>query len=61
MLLYSCVVIRLCIDVSYMFLRIQRRDKTNLKYRTQEENTRTKDNVKREQRQKTTLTPLKPE
>ena len=53
MLLYSCVVIRLCIDVTYMFLihlrihanshvikegqKIQRRDKTNLKYRTQEE------------------------
>ena len=40
--------------------KIQRRDKTNLKYRTQEENTRNKDNNKREQRQKTTLTPLKP-
>ena len=76
MLLYSCVVIRLCIDVPYMFLihlrihanshvikegqKIQRRDKTNLKYRTQGENTRKKDNNKREQRQKTTLTPLKP-
>jgi len=75
MLFYSCVVIRLCIDVSYMFLihlrihtnshiikegqRIQKRDKTNLKYRRQEENTRNKDN-KREQREKTTLTPLKP-
>ena len=44
-----------------MFLWIQRRDQTHLKYRTQDENTRTKDNVKREQRQKTTLTPLKPE
>ena len=32
--------------------RIQRRDKTNLKYRRQEENTRNKDNNKREQRQK---------
>ena len=76
MLLYSCVVIRLCIDVPYMFLihlrihanshvikegqKIQRRDKTNLKYRRQEENTRNKDNNKREQRQKTKLTPLKP-
>jgi hypothetical protein len=76
MLLYSCVVFSLFIDVSYMFLihlrihtnshtikegeRIQRRDKANLKYRRQEENTRNKDNNKREQRQKTTLTPLKP-
>ena len=66
MLLYYCVVFRLCIDVSYMLhlrihtnshtikegQRIHRRDNTNLKYRRQEENTRNKDNNKREQRQK---------
>ena len=71
MSVYSCVVIRLCIDVSCMFLihllihrnsrmiKEEQRIKQILnKYRRQEDKGREKDN-KRKQTQKTTLTPLR--